>query len=207
MARHHSDSSQVKDLLQPDNHSERCREEKHEHQGEHCRKDSSSQAASSSSSSSSVPSSTGAASRKQTERDRPFQTQREESTSPCLLEDLRQLPRCSNKLGPLYFSRTHTVLIDVRVCPFRLLCSSHRKSLSTATLVLYKFEPLVRHLTPFYATQDFCSTTCSCGRSTLSLHFSKVLHSKSYLSRGTEVLSKKVYLRYQQYTVVNGSCD
>ncbi|XP_034752003.1 poly(ADP-ribose) glycohydrolase [Etheostoma cragini] len=35
------------------------------------------------------------------------------ASSCCLLEDLKRLPQCDKKLGPLKFSRTHTVLVDV----------------------------------------------------------------------------------------------
>ncbi|KAM9841476.1 poly(ADP-ribose) glycohydrolase [Aulostomus maculatus] len=38
---------------------------------------------------------------------------RDEASSCCQLKDLRRIPQCHVKLGPLDFSSTHTVLIDV----------------------------------------------------------------------------------------------
>ncbi|XP_044030996.1 poly(ADP-ribose) glycohydrolase isoform X2 [Siniperca chuatsi] len=113
-----NDSSQMKDLIQFDDHSENCHQEKHEHETEHNSKDSSSQAGCTSSSScSSGPSSAGAAGRTQAEweeREEPVETQREDGTSSCChLDDLKRLPQCQKKLGPLQFSSDHTILIDV----------------------------------------------------------------------------------------------
>lgn len=131
MAEHRNNSSQMQELLQPDNHSEECHKETHGHVREHYRKDGSSQATSASfSSSTSAPSSTGPVSRRQTERDKPLLVEplREDGAlSCCPLEDLKRLPLCTNKLGPLNFSRTHTVLVNVRVCPLQRLCSSGGK--------------------------------------------------------------------------------
>ncbi|XP_051269085.1 poly(ADP-ribose) glycohydrolase [Dicentrarchus labrax] len=111
-------STQEGDLIQFGDKPEKCQEDKREHDREQNCKESAHQAAcssslfsSSSSSSSSAPPSSGAAGRRQSEGAEPVKEDR--TSSCCRLEDLKRLPQFANKLGPLSFSPTHTVLIDV----------------------------------------------------------------------------------------------
>ncbi|XP_074473537.1 poly(ADP-ribose) glycohydrolase isoform X2 [Sebastes fasciatus] len=68
------------------------------------------------SSSSADPFSTWNIDGRQVEEDEAAWTQTEEvSSSRVLLNDLKRLPQCDNKLRPLNFSVTHTVLVDVAV--------------------------------------------------------------------------------------------
>nr|XP_046231778.1 poly(ADP-ribose) glycohydrolase [Scatophagus argus] len=100
----HQDSSQMKQLLQPDDNTESSATETHERERDHDTRGGSSSSSSCA----------DAVSRGQTERDESPRTQRGDGTSSCCpLEDLKRLPECTNRLGPLTFSRTHTVLIDV----------------------------------------------------------------------------------------------
>lgn len=126
MAGYRNDSSQMKEVLQPDSdRPEHCHKEKEMHAREDDRTDSSGQASSPSTSSSSAPPSTKAASHRQTEADKTQCTQMKDSVSSCcLLVDLKRLPQCTNVLGPLKFGKAYTVLINVRACTFSLYCSS-----------------------------------------------------------------------------------
>lgn len=132
MAGQHNDSSQMKAVLQPDDHSDNCQKEKHEHEGERCRKHSGGQAASCTSTTSApvvshvVQSvSTGAESFRHEGVGRGLWTQKEDhALSCCSLEDLRRLPQCTSKLGPLTPTRTHTILIDVSMSSKRTAVKS-----------------------------------------------------------------------------------
>lgn len=121
---HRNDSSQMKELLQFDELPLQQRE----HEQECSSKESSSLAGCCSSSSYSTPSSScapassGAVGGRGAEEDEPPCPQRDDgASSSCLLDDLKRLPRCSNKLGHLNYSRMHTVLVNVRARPFQPL--------------------------------------------------------------------------------------
>lgn len=115
---HRNDSSQMKDLLQFDELPQQQRE----HERECSSKESSSLAGCCSSSSYSTPSSScapassGAVGGRGAEEDEPPCPQRDDgASSSCLLDDLKRLPRCSNKLGHLNYSRMHTVLVNADI--------------------------------------------------------------------------------------------
>lgn len=118
MAGQHNDSSQMKAVLQPDDHSQK---ENHGHEGERCRKDSVGQAASCTATTSAPVESQvvqsvspGAESLRHPGMGGQLWTQGEDKAlSCCSLKDLRRLPQCTNKLGPLTPTRTHSILIDV----------------------------------------------------------------------------------------------
>lgn len=129
MAGQHNDSSQMKAILQPgeQNNTKPKKEEENNYNCKHNKEDdskysSSSQASCShtcSNSSSCGASCTADVRRKQAERNDLW---REEviPSSCCFLQDLKR-PECDIKLGELHHSRTHTVLINVRLSPFHLL--------------------------------------------------------------------------------------
>lgn len=140
MAGQHNDSSQMKAVLQPDDHSHKCRKEKHEHKGARCRKDSVGQAASCTSTTSAPvvsqvvqSGSPGAESLRQPGVGGQLWTQSENNAlSCCSLDDLRRLPQCTSKLGLLSPTRTHNILIDVSM-------SSKHTALNSLK-ILYKWN-------------------------------------------------------------------
>ncbi|XP_068190654.1 poly(ADP-ribose) glycohydrolase isoform X2 [Antennarius striatus] len=101
MSDQRNNSSRMKDLLQPDFQSPTCHQEKAK------------QAGCSFSTSTSAPPSVAVVSRAPAEREVSSWAQEGDGASCCLLDDLKRLPQCSKQLGPLNFSRTHTVLIDL----------------------------------------------------------------------------------------------
>ncbi|KAF7658481.1 hypothetical protein LDENG_00011800 [Lucifuga dentata] len=105
----HNNSSQMKELLQPENHPDCCTKEKPKQKTE---RDDTNEA-----SFSSFSSSCGGVKQGGEEKgDEQVQKQRTEAgSSCCLLEDLKRLPQCHGKLESLSFNRIHTVLINVDV--------------------------------------------------------------------------------------------
>ncbi|XP_065821431.1 poly(ADP-ribose) glycohydrolase isoform X2 [Labrus bergylta] len=109
-SKHRNNSDQMKDLLTLDKKEEHERGKENKEASD----DANSYIASFSSSppSSSGPSATGDSEREKcaaAEGREPLEREREEC---CSLGDMKTLPKCQNKLGPLSFSRTHTILID-----------------------------------------------------------------------------------------------
>ncbi|CAK6976459.1 poly(ADP-ribose) glycohydrolase [Scomber scombrus] len=127
---HRNNSDQVKDLMQFDHASENSNKENNKDEKENNSKESTSKAScptcSASSSSSSRPSGNGDVKGRPGERNEPGQSQKQDgasssssslssSSSCCELRDLKRLRQHHSKMGPLTYSSTHIVLIDVPI--------------------------------------------------------------------------------------------
>lgn len=161
MAKRHeqqNNSSQMKEILQPE--SDCCAKANTKQEGERGAADDTNQAGSSSRS---LGSSCDGAKRSREENGN--QHMDEAASSCCKLEDLKRLPKCQHKLGPLTFNNMHTVLVDVSFCPLFL---THRQA--EVLMLLEANETCtygqIRLHMSFYLGEGFQQrgTTCAPGR-------------------------------------------